>query len=71
MIYCGHEYTKACGRFCAKVEPENDNIKKRTEEVRKLRSQGKPTIPVSLKTEKETNVYLRAGSAENLARLRS
>jgi hydroxyacylglutathione hydrolase len=70
LIYCGHEYTSANGKFCMKIEPDNIDLKERMTEVKKLRAKKLPTIPVSLLTEKKTNVFLRAGSAEALALLR-
>ncbi len=71
QIYCGHEYTLSNGEFCEKIEPENMAIKARLKEVRALRDRGAPTLPVSLKTEKDTNVFLRAGSAERFGELRT
>lgn len=71
MIYCGHEYTLANGAFCLKIEPENPELQKRMEEVRRLRAKGLPTIPVTLAQEKDTNVFLRAGSAERFAEIRA
>jgi hydroxyacylglutathione hydrolase len=70
MIYCGHEYTRANAGFCLAVDRHNDALKKRIEEVKSLRSNGLPTLPVSLKTEKETNVFMKAKSAEEFAALR-
>lgn len=70
LIYCGHEYTVSNAEFCLHVEPDNDLIKNRYEEVKSLRAQGLPTIPAPLSLEKQTNVFLRAGSAENFAVLR-
>jgi hydroxyacylglutathione hydrolase len=71
QIYCGHEYTLSNGRFCLSVEPENEALQKRMKEVETLRAEGKPTLPVSLALEKQTNVFLRAGSAERFAELRA
>lgn len=71
QIYCGHEYTLSNGEFCEKIEPENAAIKARMKEVRALLERGEATLPVSLHTEKETNVFLRAGSAERFGELRA
>lgn len=70
QIYCGHEYTQANGAFCLSVEADNKDLQERMAEVEKLRAAGKPTIPVSLETEKKTNVFLRARSAERFAEIR-
>lgn len=70
LIYCGHEYTIANGKFCQGIEPNNQALQARMDEVRDQRRAKQPTIPVSLKMEKETNAFLRAGSAERFAELR-
>ena len=71
QLYCGHEYTLSNAEFCVSIEPENAALIARAEEVKKLRAQNKPTLPVSLGTEKQTNLFLRAESAERFAELRS
>jgi hydroxyacylglutathione hydrolase len=70
MIYCAHEYTASNGAFCITIEPDNEDLKARIKEVSKLRENNLPTLPVRLDTEKKTNVFLRAGSAENFAAIR-
>lgn len=70
MIYCAHEYTEENGNFCLTVEPGNPDLHARMEEVRALRAAGKPTLPVSLATEKKTNCLLRAGSSSKYGELR-
>jgi len=69
-IYCGHEYTLSNAEFCLKVEPENEKIKARYDEVKGLRAQHKPTVPTSLREEKDTNVFLRAKNAEQFGEFR-
>jgi len=59
MIYCGHEYTEKNLEFARSVEPNNQALIKRLAMVKKLRQEGKSTIPTSLKGEKETNPFLR------------
>ncbi|PIV88017.1 MAG: hydroxyacylglutathione hydrolase [Hydrogenophilales bacterium CG17_big_fil_post_rev_8_21_14_2_50_63_12] len=59
LIYCAHEYTRANLDFALAVEPDNPALHKRLEEVRELRGQGKPTLPVSLSTELACNPFLR------------
>ena len=70
QIYCGHEYTLSGGNFCLGIEPDNKDLQKRVAEAQKLRNADKPTLPVSLSTEKKTNAFLRAGSAERFAEIR-
>lgn len=68
-VYCGHEYTEANARFALTVEPENAELVKRAEEVRRLRAAGKPTLPTTISLEKRTNPFLRAGEPLIGARL--
>ncbi len=69
-IYCAHEYTLGNGEFCLGLEPDNAALQQRMIEVRALRTEGKPTIPATLREEKETNVFLRAGSAKRYGEIR-
>lgn len=62
-VYCGHEYTAANVKFALTVEPDNPSLRKRAEEVTKLRAANKPTIPSTLGEEKQANVFLRADVA--------
>jgi hydroxyacylglutathione hydrolase len=64
LIYCGHEYTQSNIRFALSVEPGNQALLKRKAEVDALRGEGKPTLPVPLAVELETNPFLRPQSAE-------
>lgn len=70
-IYCGHEYTLASGEFGLSVEPDNPALHERMKDVRAKRQAGKPTMPALLSLEKKTNVFLRAGSAEEFGRIRT
>jgi len=58
-IYCGHEYTLNNGRFALTVDPDNEVLKERVEQVRQIREAGKLTIPTTLAIEKATNPFLR------------
>lgn len=71
QIYCGHEYTQSNGAFALSVDPDNVDLKVRLEEVRKLRLNNRPTLPVSLATEMKTNPFLRAASLNDFAGLRA
>ncbi|MEY4708811.1 MAG: hydroxyacylglutathione hydrolase [Pseudomonadota bacterium] len=63
-IWCGHEYTQSNGRFALTLEPGNQALKARMDEVNALRAAGKPTVPATLGLEKQTNPFLRPDSAE-------
>ena len=59
VVYCGHEYTQANARFALTIEPENEALQKRAQEVDQRRAAGKPTLPTNIGIELETNPFLR------------
>jgi hydroxyacylglutathione hydrolase len=60
IICSGHEYTASNLRFAMTLEPDNDKLISRVAEVAERRAQGLPTVPVPLRTELDTNPFLRA-----------
>jgi len=68
-IYCGHEYTYKNAEFCMKYDRNNVDLKKKFEEVKKLRSNNLPTIPSSLEDELKTNIFLRCNQNDLKAKL--
>ncbi len=70
-VWCAHEYTEANLRWAAAQEPGDTAIAERLEAVRQQRRQGAPTIPSTIALERATNLMVRAGSVEELARRRS
>ncbi len=60
LLYCGHEYTAANVKFALTIEPGNPALKARAEEVARLRSEERPTIPVTIGAERAANPFLRA-----------
>ena len=69
-LYCGHEYTAANVKFALTVEPNNPALTARAEEVKRLRAEGKPTVPTLLGEEKKANVFLRADEPSVAASVR-
>jgi hydroxyacylglutathione hydrolase len=69
-LYCGHEYTASNVKFALTVEPDNEALKARAEEVTRLRAAGQPTIPSLLGAEKKANVFLRADDPAVAIKLR-
>ena len=59
-IYCGHEYTQANARFALSIDPANQALKERAEQIDRLRAADKPTLPTTLMAEMATNPFLRA-----------
>ncbi len=70
-IFPGHEYTLENAKFCLSIEPDNADLKERMREIDTLRANNHPTIPVTLETEKKTNVFLRVEDAKKFAALRA
>jgi hydroxyacylglutathione hydrolase len=63
-VYCGHEYTLANAKFALTVEPGNEVLKRRAEEVAALRAQKKATLPTTIGAELAANPFLRPQSRE-------
>ena len=64
QLYCAHEYTEANARFAVTVDPANDRLKRRVDEIAAVRAKGLPTVPSTLADELETNPFLRAGDKD-------
>jgi hydroxyacylglutathione hydrolase len=69
-VYCGHEYTLSNGRFAVAVEPDNEALLGRMREVEAARAAGEATVPTTIGLERATNPFMRASSAEELAKRR-
>ncbi len=61
MVYSGHEYAASNARFALAIEPENEALRQRARSVETKRALGEPTVPASIREEKATNPFLRAG----------
>jgi hydroxyacylglutathione hydrolase len=70
-VYCGHEYTQKNLEFAVSLEPGNRAVTDKLARVRALRKAGKPTIPSTIGEEKATNPFLRTGSSELAASVRT
>jgi hydroxyacylglutathione hydrolase len=70
-VYCGHEYTQANGRYARVAEPDNAAIVERMRDVDAARARGEATLPTTIALEHATNPFMRAGSADELARRRT
>ena len=69
-VCCAHEYTENNLRWARALRPEDPAIQRRAEAVFALRSRGELTLPSSIGEERCSNLFLRAGSADEVARLR-
>ena len=70
-VHCAHEYTEGNLRWAHALRPGNEAIAKRLAAVTDQRSRGELTLPSTMDRERDTNLFLQAGSAEELAELRS
>ena len=63
-VFCGHEYTLSNAKFCISLEPNNNDLNKKYEEILNLRNDKKPTIPFNLGEEKKLNPFLKFDNQE-------
>ena len=70
QVYCAHEYTEANGRYALVAEPDNAAIVARMATVTAQRARGEATVPTTIGLERETNPFMRARTADELARRR-
>lgn len=70
-IYCAHEYTLSNARFAVTVEPDNQALRHRLDQVEAQRARGEATVPTTIAEEMATNPFMRADSATRLAELRA
>ena len=61
-IFCGHEYTASNLKFAQHVEPNNEDVKARTQNVQAVRAKKEPTVPGTMADELATNPFLRVNS---------
>lgn len=66
VIYCGHDYTVENYQFGRTVEPDNTQIHKCL-----IAAEESSPLSSTLAREKQTNVFMRADSAEEFARRRN
>jgi hydroxyacylglutathione hydrolase len=59
-VYCAHEYTESNARFALAIDPGNQALRRRADQVRALRREGRPTVPSTLTVERAANPFLRA-----------
>ena len=59
LVCSGHEYTLANGKFALSLEPKNPALLARMARAQAARAEGRPTLPVPLSEELQTNPFLR------------
>lgn len=60
VVYSGHEYTQANGRFAETIDPDNPALQQRIRDIAAAREAEMPTVPSTLELELATNPFLRA-----------
>lgn len=58
-ICSGHEYTASNAKFALTVDPQNEALISRSNDIEAARAKGAPTVPSKLSTELATNPFLR------------
>ena len=62
VVCSGHEYTETNANFALTIDPNNQDLIRRCEYIKALRSDGIPTVPSNLGEERKTNPFLRPWS---------
>jgi hydroxyacylglutathione hydrolase len=74
-LWCAHEYAVSNLRWAVQQVPQGDPLHaallQRLLQVEDLRRRGLPTIPTTVAQERATNLFVRCGTAAELALLRS
>lgn len=58
-VYCAHEYTQSNLKFAMTVDSNNENLAEFNDFVTKIRTNNQPSVPSSIKIEREINPFLR------------
>jgi hydroxyacylglutathione hydrolase len=58
-VYCTHEYTQTNLNFAQAVEPNNTAIQQELQRVQSLDLTTQPSLPSSIRKEKEINPFIR------------
>ncbi|MCX7558832.1 hydroxyacylglutathione hydrolase [Sulfitobacter sp. F26204] len=70
LICSGHEYTASNAKFALTVDPGNAALISRANDIDEARAKGIPTVPSTLRTELDTNPFLRPADPGLRATLR-
>jgi hydroxyacylglutathione hydrolase len=68
-IWCSHEYTLQYTRESSRIDPDNHRLAERLRRLEADASTGKPTVPLSLAEECDTNPFFRWDAPELTAYL--
>ncbi len=65
LVYCGHDYTVENYEFALSIEPGNQAVRQRLNDIR----QTGQIVPSTMLQERTTSIFLRAGTPELKAAL--
>ena len=71
LVCCGHEYTQSNARFALSEEPANPALRRRADEVNRMRVNAMPTVPSHLAAELAENPFLHAKDVASLGAMRA
>lgn len=60
QVYCAHEYTESNAKFAVSVNPQNELLKRRQQQVKELRLKVGPLLPLDLGQLPGVGLKLRA-----------
>jgi hydroxyacylglutathione hydrolase len=69
LVYCGHDYAEEDYEFASGVEPDNEAVRQRLDEIRQATAAGTHTVPSTMLAERATNPFLRADTSQLKAAL--
>ncbi len=69
LVYCGHDYTVENYEFALSIEPGNQAVRQRLQQILEAQRAGGQTVPSTMLQERTTNPFLRAGTSELRAAL--
>lgn len=69
LICCGHEYTANNLKFALSLLPENQNLTNYYEKVVQMRQKNQQTLPSTLQTERQINLFLNADNLDFMRKI--
>lgn len=69
LVYCGHDYTLENYKFALTIEPGNEAVKQRLQEVKETINRSGFTVPSTILQERTTNIFLQSDSDDIKAAL--
>ena len=58
-VYCGHEYTQSNSKFVFHLDKNNENLKRKIEQIKDKRNRLESTVPSTISEEIELNPFMK------------